>query len=128
MERNKHIDLAFYSLLVGSALSIFVAFGIYTNLPDGQWLLLFTLSTISLSLFIAFKIRQGKPKFLKLAFWLFAIQIVSFDFGDWAFSLILGFSFHISWAIGESEVTVNSFAILMTFILYRAINTEKYQK
>ena len=88
-----------------------------------QIFLLLTVLGICINLFVAYKIFQGKIGFIKLAFWVYVVQILSFDIGDWAFSLLLGFSFHISFSIGDSSITVNFFAILMAFLLFKAMQS-----
>ena len=78
---------------------------------------------ICIDLFVAYMIFQGKTGFIKLSFWLYVVQILSFDIGDWGFSFIWGFTFHILISIGDALITVNLFAILMAFLLFKAMQS-----
>jgi len=125
--QNRYTRIAFYALIVASILSVLVSSSLLALLPDADGvtllLVLLTPLLIFINLFVAYKIRQGDKSFIKLAFWLYVIQIVSFDIGGLAFSLLLGFTFHLSWAIGESSITINFFAILMSVLLFKAMKS-----
>lgn len=125
--QNSYTKAAFIALLVASGLSVVVGFSFFTLLPEAKGLtlilLLLTPLAIFINLFVAYKIYQGKNRFIKFAFWVYVVQIVGFDIGGWAFSLLLGFTFHISWAVGSSSITINFFAILMSVLLFKAMQS-----
>ena len=125
--QNSYTKAAFAALIIASVLSLVVSLSLLQSFFEAnriaQIFLLLTVLGICINLFVAYKIFQGKIGFIKLAFWVYVVQILSFDIGDWAFSLLLGFSFHISFSIGDSSITVNFFAILMAFLLFKAMQS-----
>lgn len=122
--QNRHTKIAFYALIIASILSSTTIFSLLSMLSHVEGVILLLLLTpliICINLFVAYKIYQGEVSFIRFSFWLYVIQIVGFEIGGWGFSFLLGFTFHLTWAIGESSITINFFAILMSVLLFKAI-------
>ena len=128
MELNKYSKLAAVALIISSILSMFVlgntilVFSGHENI-EWLWLLMVLLIPIGvlINLFIAFKIYRGSFKYIKVAFWLYVLQIVSFETLNFSFYLSLGFTLLISWSIGSVTIALNLFAILMSVLLYKVM-------
>lgn len=128
MEQNKYSKLAVVALIISSVLSMFVlgttilVFSDYENI-EWLWLLMAILIPfgVLVNLFVAFKIHRGSFKYIKVAFWLYILQIVSFETLNFSFYLSLGFTLLISWSIGSVTISLNLFAIFMSILLYKVM-------
>lgn len=128
MEQNKYSKLAVIALIISSILSVFVlgttvlVFSGHENI-EWLWLLMAFLIPIGVlvNLFIAFKIYRGSFKYIKVAFWLYILQIISFETLNFSFYLSLGFTILISWSICSVTITFNLFAIFMSVLLYKVM-------
>ena len=126
MEQNKYSKLAIVALIVSSVLSAFVLGTTALMLLDHEnieplALLMgpLILFGVLINLFIAFKIYRGSFKYIKVAFWLYIIQVVSIETLNFSFYLSLGFTVLISWSIGSVTIALNLFAIFMSVLLYK---------
>tara|TARA_B100001063_G_C16624110_1_gene482254 strand:+ start:76 stop:480 length:405 start_codon:yes stop_codon:yes gene_type:complete len=128
MEQNKYSKIAMLALIFSSILSAFVLGTLVLAVSGHEntewlWLQMVLLIPIGvlINLFIAFKIYKGSFKYIKVAFWLYIIQIVSIETLNFTFYLSLGFTFLISWSIGNVTITLNLFAIFMSALLYKVM-------
>ena len=127
MDRNKYIKAAAFALIVAAILSLVVTIGLFEHFSETSGInLVFMLLipvAIAFNLFAAYKIYTGNLKFIKYVLWLYIAQIVGFETSEWAFSLLLGFSLHISWSIDTVSITINLFALLMSVLLLKSMRS-----
>lgn len=130
MELNQYgkiaiVALAISSILSASALGATSLF--FSGLENAEPLFIvmsiLALIVIFINLFIAFNVYKGNFKFIKIAFWIYVLQIVSFETLSFSFYLSLGFTLLISWSIGSVTVTLNLFAIIMSVLLYKVMKS-----
>ncbi|MBD1390661.1 hypothetical protein IC617_14580 [Neiella sp. HB171785] len=130
MVQNKYTRIAIIALIVSSVLGVLILGSLYqyfSQLTDMSFFSLFFALLVPLgvliNLFVAYKIHKGSFKFIKLAFWLYIIQVLGFETPNYGFSFTLGFSFNITWSIYDVSIIINLFAILMSIILYKALRS-----
>ena len=129
MEKNKYSKVAVVALVISSILSAsllgttFLIFTDHENIEPLILLMAFLIPIgVLVNLFIAYKIYRGSLKSIKVAFWLYILQIISFETLNFSFYLSLGFTLLISWSIGSVTITFNLFAIFMSVLLYKVMN------
>jgi hypothetical protein len=128
MEQNKYGKIAIVALIIASILSAAVL-GASSFLFLGHEsaelfvivMSLLGLIVIFINLFIAFKVYKGNFKCIKVAFWLYVVQILSIEALNFSFYFSLGFTLLLSWSIGSVTVTLNLFAIFMSVLLYKVM-------
>ncbi|AMJ93312.1 hypothetical protein AVL56_02665 [Alteromonas stellipolaris] len=130
MVQNKYGKIAIVALVISSALSTLVLVGtlkFFSNYENTDPLLvtmtLLVLIVIFINLFIAFKVYKGNFKGIKIAFWIYVLQILSIKTLSFSFYLSLGFTLLVSWSIGSITLTFNLFAIFMSVLLYKVMSS-----
>ena len=130
MVQNKYGKIAIVALVISSALSTLVLVGtlkFFSNYENTDPLLvtmtLLVLIIIFIDLFIAFKVYKGNFKGIRIAFWIYVLQILSIKTLSFSFYLSLGFTLLVSWSIGSITLTFNLFAIFMSVLLYKVMSS-----
>lgn len=135
MIQNKYTKATIIALITSSGLSfvlLFIVLGQGTELSNtgsSEWSLILLVSLgILINLFLAYKIYRGRVVFVKIAFWLYVLQILSLETPDHALSLMLGSSFSVTWLFGDVSFTLNLFAVAMSILIFTAIRSETQTK
>ncbi len=123
---NKYTKLSYWTLAISSVVG-FVAMGmlipsVTQNQMISMYILISVLSAmLLLNTYLAYKIFKRSVSALKWCLWLYGLQIIGFETANWGFSLIFGLQLTISWAIGESSLTINLMAIIIWFLVFNAL-------
>ena len=125
---NKYTKLSYWILAISSIIG-FIVMGmlipsVTQNQPVLMYILVSVLSTmLLLNTFFAYKVFKRSVSALKWCLWLYGLQIIGFESANWAFSLTFGLQFTITWAIGETSVTFNLMAIVIWFLVFKALRS-----
>ena len=128
---NRDTKVALIALIIASVLSLYVSVEVTKSIftaEERNFQFLFNLLTpifILVNIALVYAMHKGKLFVLKIAFWLYVVQVIGFEIGEWGFSLLMGFNITLTWEIGDSLIVINMFAALMSVLLYRAIRSDR---
>lgn len=111
------------ALILASLLGMLLSLNLFLNIGkinglNNVFLFLFPVVSI-FNLIVAFTIFKLNFRYVKLAFWIYAVQIVGIHIQSWALSFVLGFGYHISFNLGFANITLNLFALVMALLLFK---------
>ncbi|SEA98428.1 hypothetical protein SAMN04488051_11182 [Alkalimonas amylolytica] len=125
---NKYTILTYWTLALSSVVGFVVMGMLIPSATQNQTLLMYILISVLsvmllLNTYLAYKVFKRSVFALKWCLWLYGLQIIGFETANWGFSLIFGLQINISWAIGESSLTINLMAIIIWFLVFKALRS-----
>lgn len=125
---NMYTKLSYWTLALSSvagfvAMSMLIL-SVTQNQMFSMYILISALSTmLLLNTYLAYKVFKRSFSALKWCLWLYGLQIVGFETAHWSFSLIFGLQLSISWTIGDFSLAINFMAIVILFLVFKAIRS-----
>ena len=130
---NFNTKLAYWTLALSSVFGA-ISLSIITSqlLPQGNTnfisgLVLFLTVILCLNTYFAYRVYKLSKKALVLCLWLYGFQIIGFETQYLSFSSSFGFQINISWSFDNVTLSVNLTAILICFVLYKALKSLRKQ-
>ena len=125
---NKYTKTSYW-LLAASSISGFIMMGMLLPSLMGNQLILtyIVVSVLSLMLllntYLAYQVFKKNKSALKWCLWLYGLQVVGFESANWGLSLTFGMQLTVTWSIGEANITFNLLAIVIWFVVYKALHS-----